>query len=261
MLPPPVPSTVPHQTRVSPPPPTVVSASSIQPPRLSTRPKLASSQQHYPTTTLSSSTATSNSLNNNANGSKQTTTMILADSTPYKIKINQIKDNINLSQESVIIKRYPGHTAEEIAFYAPKPLSDQNPEQVIIIAGTNSLTRSIHQTGTVDEFEVVDEILAIARAARANGVKKIHVSSVLVRRGFAYRDVVDKVNDVLYMACLAENFIFMNQSAISLDHIDSDGIHPNFYGSTILKFNILGAFRTFDRNRMTFWSDYEKAMY
>ena len=144
--------------------------------------------------------------------------MIIADSTPYKIKINQIKDNINLSQESVIIKRYPGHTADEIAFYSPKPLSDIKPEQVIIIAGTNSLTRSIHESGSVDEFEVVNEILEIARAARANGAKKIHVSSVLVRRGFAYRDVVDKVNEVLYMACLAENFMFMDQAEISLNH-------------------------------------------
>ena len=131
---------------------------------------------------------------------------------------------------------------------------------MIINAGTNSLTRCIHESASADEFEVVNKILEIARAARANGARKIHVSSVLVRRGFAYRDVVDKVNEVLYMACLAENFMFMDQAEISLNHIDSDGIHPNFYGSTILKFNILSAFRTFDRNRMTFRNEYENAL-
>ena len=186
--------------------------------------------------------------------------MILADSTPFKIKLNQIKDNINLSEEAVIFKRYPGHTAEEMAYYAPKPLCDNKPHQVVIIAGTNSLSRSIHQKGFVDEYEIVDEILQIARAARAQNVEKIHVSSILVRRGYPYREVVGKVNDLLYMSCLAENFMFMDQSDITMAHIDSDGLHPNFYGSTILKYNILTTFHTFDPNCMTFRSDYENAL-
>ena len=165
-----------------------------------------------------------------------------------------------MTEEAVIMKKYPGHTAEEIAYYAPKPLSDNKPQQVIIIAGTNSLSRSIYQKGTVDEHEIVDEILEIARAARAHGAERIHVSSILERRIHQYRVAVPKVNDLLYMCCLAENFVFMDQSDISLAHIDSDGIHPNFHGSTILKYNILSAFRTFDSNNMTFRNDYDNAL-
>ena len=205
----------------------------------------------------------STGLDSNNNLSKNTvkqTTMIIADSTPFKIKINQIKDNINVAEEAVIIKRYPGHTAEEMAYYAPKPLHDNKPQQVVIIAGTNSLSRSIHQKGFVDEYEIVEEILDIARAARAENVEKIHVSSILVRRGYPYRDVVSKVNDLLYMCCLVEDFKFMDQSNITMAHIDTDGLHPNYYGSTILKFNILKTFRTFDPNCMTFRSDYENAL-
>ena len=62
----------------------------------------------------------------------------------------------------------------------------------------------------------------IARAARAHSAERIHVGSI------PYRAAVPKVNDLLYMCCLAENFVFMDQSDISLAHIDSDGIHPNF---------------------------------
>ena len=99
--------------------------------------------------------------------------MIIADSTPYKIKMKCIKDNINNSEEAVIIKRYPGHTAEEMAYYAPKPLNDIKPDQVIVIAGTNSLSRSLHENGVVDEYDVVDSILEIARAARNYGAKNV----------------------------------------------------------------------------------------
>ena len=108
---------------------------------------------------------------------------------------------------------------------------------------------------------MVDGILNIAREARKHGAKKIFVSSILERRGFAYRSVVPRVNDLLYMACLAENFVFMDQGAITLAHMDPDGLHPNHSGSSILRFNILSAFRTFESNRMTFRNDYDQAYY
>ena len=148
-----------------------------------------------------------------------------------------------------------------MAFYAPKPLGDIKPDQVVVIAGTNSLSKSIYQNGAVDEYEVVDGILEIARAARNHGAKKIFVSSILVRRGYQYRDIVPRVNDLLYMACLAEDFVYMDQDDITLGHLDSDGLHPNFYGSTILKHNILSVFRTFNREHMNFRGDLEKALH
>ena len=171
-----------------------------------------------------------------------------------------IKDNIDVSEEAVIIKRYPGHTAEEMAYYAAKPLSDIKPDQVVIISGTNSLTRSLYENGRVDEYDVVDSILEIARAARNHSAKNVYVSSILVRRGYEYREIIPKVNDLLYMACLAEGFTFMDQDEITLAHLDNDGLHPDFYGSTILKRNILSVFRTFNIDNMTFRKELEQAL-
>ena len=59
------------------------------------------------------------------------------------------------------IKRFPGHTAEQMAYYAPKPLDGYKPDQVIIIAGTNDLTRSMYEKGAVDEYDIVDKVLKI----------------------------------------------------------------------------------------------------
>ena len=68
-----------------------------------------------------------------------------------------------------------------------------------------------------------------------------------------------KVNDLLYMACIAEDFIFMDQCDIKFDHISSDGIHPSPSGTAILKFNILSVFSSFDSNLSDFKEEYERA--
>ena len=38
----------------------------------------------------------------------------------------------------------------------------------------------------------------------------------------------------------------MDQSDITSAHICMDGVHLNFYGQTILKYNILSVFNTFN---------------
>ena len=69
-----------------------------------------------------------------------------------------------------------------------------------------------------------------------------------------------KLNELLYMACVAEDFVFMDQADITMAHISSDGIHLNSYGTAILFYNILSVFDTFDRNFIDFRNDYEYAM-
>ena len=81
----------------------------------------------------------------------------------------------------------------------------------------------------------------------------------MVRRGHRYREVVKKVNDLLYMTCVAEEFNFIDQDDITLAHISQDGVHLNANGTTILLYNILSVFSTFDRNLIDFMKDYQYA--
>ena len=187
--------------------------------------------------------------------------MILADSTPSKININQIKNNIDRNEEAVIFKRFPGHTADEIGHYVTKPLTDNRPEQVIVIAGTNDLSRDVYAGNTLTEYDIVERILSIARSARSTGAKKIYVSGILVRHGFHYRNIVIRVNRLLEERCREEQFIYMDQSNITSNHISKDGIHPNFYGQTILKRNILECFNTFNPYLSDFDHDYERSLF
>ena len=106
---------------------------------------------------------------------------------------------------------------------------------------------------------IVQSILKIGRAAREQGATKIYISGILNRRGYPYREAVHRGNDLFCMACVAEDFVYLDQSEITLNHISQDGVHPNHYGSAILKFNILSVFDSFDKNLMDFRDDYERA--
>ena len=164
------------------------------------------------------------------------------------------------NNEQIIFRRFPGHTAEDIAYYASKPLSDTKPDRVIVVAGTNDLGNAIYQSEDVDEYKVVENIMKIGRAARENGTTKIYVSSIIVRRGYRYREIIKRVNDLLYMACVAEDFHFIDQNDIKLAHLSSDGVHLNSNGTFILLFNILSVFSKFDRNLMDFKDEYQNAI-
>ena len=118
----------------------------------------------------------------------------------------------------------------------------------------------MHENDKVDEFQVVESIMKICRTARQHGAKKINVSSIIVRRGYRYQEIVRKVNDVLYMACVAENFEFIDQDNITMAHISSDGIHLNAHGTVMLLFNILSVFSKFDSSVMDFKKDYDYAV-
>ena len=59
---------------------------------------------------------------------------------------------------------------------------------------------------------------------------------------------------------MEENFVFMDNSDFTIAHIASDGIHPNFFGTTILKMNTLSVFSTFNPYLCDFVNDYERAL-
>ena len=187
------------------------------------------------------------------------TTMIVTDSMCGGVKVKDIKKNITGKDGKILFKRFPGHTAEEISFYVQKPLNDKKPDNVIVVAGTNDLARDVYENESVDEFAVVESIMKIGRKARDHGAKKICISSVMVRRGYRYCDIVEKINNVLYMACIAEDFVFIDQADITMAHISSDGVHLNSHGTVILLRNILSVFDTFDENFIDF-NDYKYAM-
>ena len=62
----------------------------------------------------------------------------------------------------MIFRRFPGFTAEDIACFAPKSLGDVKPEVVVVIAGTNDLTKAVYENGTVQEYKIVENSMIFA---------------------------------------------------------------------------------------------------
>ena len=187
--------------------------------------------------------------------------MILTDSMSGRVSIKQVKKNINNDEEEVIFKRYPGGTADDISYYSVKPLQESKPKRVIIVAGTNDISRDVDQGRTVNEYEVVENLMKTARFARVMGAETVHVSAVIVRHGYQYRNPVSRVNNLLEATCATEGFVFMDQSDISSSHISMDGVHLNFHGQTLLKMNILSCFHTFNPFFTDFGYDYDVALF
>ena len=187
------------------------------------------------------------------------TTMVISDSMPTKMNYKMIRPNIDTNVEAAIFKKFPGHTADEIAYYAAKPLYDNKPNQVIVIAGTNDLTRELYRGNTVNEYEVVENLMKIGRTARDAGAHKVHISAIMARHGYQYKNPIIRINNLLQYRCSLEGFHYMDQSEISSDHVSSDGVHLNFFGLTVLKMNILSCFHTFNPYLSDFLQDYEHA--
>ena len=78
--------------------------------------------------------------------------------------------------------------------------------------------------------------------------------------GVVLSEIVRRVNDLLHMACTAEDFAYMNQDDIKLAHISSDGVHLNSHGSAIIMFNVFSVFNSFDSNFIDFKEDYDYAI-
>ena len=184
------------------------------------------------------------------------TTLILSDSTIGKLTAKRVRKNIDVECEEAVVNKHPGATAAQIAHYSTVTLEELRPQQVIIVAGSNDISR-----GSVNEYKVVDNILKIARNAKAVGAQKIFVSSVLVRWGHQHRNMILRVNDLLEAMCRWEDYIFIDHSDITTRHICDDGLHPNKHGYAILEMNILHCFYTFNPYIANFLNVYEDALF
>ena len=72
------------------------------------------------------------------------------------------------------MKKYPGHTADEINYYADHPLEHIKPKQVIVIAGTNDISEGYREKN-LDETKIVANILNIARKAKFYRADKVYI--------------------------------------------------------------------------------------
>ena len=121
------------------------------------------------------------------------TTLVISDSTIGNMTSGQLRKNIDKNSEDVIVNRHPGATTMDINHYCTLPLNQIRPENVIIFAGSNDISRGFRNKD-LNEYVIVNNIINIGRKAKAVGTKKIFISSILVRYGYHYRNIITCIN-------------------------------------------------------------------
>ena len=73
-------------------------------------------------------------------------TLIIADSTIRNISLWQLKENLPEDEHNIIVRRFPGATADEMSFFIKDSLLRFRPKRLIIFGGCNDISYAKKKT-------------------------------------------------------------------------------------------------------------------
>ena len=157
---------------------------------------------------------------------------ILSDSLCKPIDMNEF--NRVLKKGYAIKRFYPGATASQIKFYVDATLEEDRPDSVIILVGTNNITKKRTQVAK----DIVHEILEIVHKCRNNGVNNVFVSGLISRP--QYQKMINEINELLRTNAGLHHYEYISSSNIEMCHLWSDN-HLNKEGTVLLANNFLNS--------------------
>ena len=86
---------------------------------------------------------------------------------------------------------------------------------------------------------VAGQIINIARSANERGVNDVFISSTIIKKEFRLQRGANEVNAILQSIASENGYIFVDNSAMTLEHVCDDGVHLLESGLTILANNFL----------------------
>ena len=116
--------------------------------------------------------------------------------------------------------------------YVPAILKDDLPDTVIIWAGSNNITKKKQPIN-----DIAKEIINIAKSCRKGGVKSVLIS-FLTCRPYFQKDI-EEINKILNYYASIYNYVFIDNTCISKEHLWKDGLHLNKEGISLLANNYL----------------------
>ena len=151
--------------------------------------------------------------------------------------INHKKFNTCFLDGTARIQSWPGGKARHIKNYIVSHLEEEKPDAVIVQAGGNDLAEKDH----APIENIANDVIEVAIRAKTAGVRDIFVGGITVRnRQFVYEQL-QNLNNILKSLCEQNNFVFIDNSAITTRHLYFDGVHLNNDGTRILADNYLQA--------------------
>jgi hypothetical protein len=161
--------------------------------------------------------------------------IIFSSSITQRIKRRNLDETF--AGGNVSFRRFPGAKARHIKDYTETTLKESAPKFAIIQSGGNDLPTPRYNP--VPVADIANEIIETGLLCRRYGVQHIFISSVLLRRQFYQQQRCRDLNAFLRDLCVVNNFIFIDNANISVEHLFTDGVHLTDQGSQILCDNYL----------------------
>ena len=164
--------------------------------------------------------------------------LFVTDSMCGGIRRGELMDDMKRNGMDVDLsfRRYGGGQTHELYRHAQVNIADEKPHGLILVAGTNDLSRRGSRRQLTDE-EIVNNLLATGQVAKEQGVINVLISSIIIRKGFYYAKRISNINSLIEEGCRKYGFIFIDNSNIQIQH--TDGLHLTNEGTSILKTNII----------------------
>ena len=93
--------------------------------------------------------------------------------------------------------------------------------------------------------ESANNIINIRLNCKNHGIKKVFISSILVKKTPKLSRIIRRVNDQLRELCEINGFLFINNDMIATDHLWRDVIHLQDIGTNILTKHFYQVFNNF----------------
>ena len=122
---------------------------------------------------------------------------------------------------------------KQLHHYIIPTLIDDKPDAIAIRASKNDiLNRANHE-------DIARSIINIGLDCKVNGVNKVFISSILVRKNPNLTAIVCRVNDMLRDLCEKNGFSFICNDVITTNYLWKDGVYLQDMGKHILSNHFL----------------------
>ena len=177
--------------------------------------------------------------------------LVIGDSHLRNIKRDIFSDS--LLECKSYIKCFGGGTVEELSYYVIPSLLKQQPDYVVLHIGSNNIS---FKDLSANLRKLANDIIDIANVCYQHNVKKVFISSILVKKSIRLSSMINQLNDMLEESCLLTGIGFIKNIDVTRDYLcktKDDGIHFSYSGACILAGNMVDAINHYNSDN-TSWT-------
>ena len=146
-------------------------------------------------------------------------------------RIKRLDFHKELRSGNAFFRSFSGANSKQLNHYIIPTLVDDKPDVVLLHVGTNDIRNNANDT------KLANNLINIGLNCKNHGLRKVLISSILVKQNPKLNPVIRSVDDKLREPCEINAFLFVNNDMITTDHLWRDDIHLQDISTNILSRN------------------------